>query len=1058
MPFFCVDPRRAPARTVPLSALLLLVPGGCGDAPAPPTSPGPAGATAASAAPSNAELVAANDALKAEDATDSDGDGLADGLEAQLGTSPFLADTDFDGYDDGRELLALGFDPGPNGNPVRFNPRTADVPRLEVRVNDVPRVYLTHTMSDSSTQSFDNSSSVENSSGFSTTRGGGSSVRNELSATVGTRASATAGMNAGVTAEVSASVTGSQAHETSLNWSGTQSRDHRRTLSQSRSFSESSDVTSSGGRVEVAVDLHNVGNVAFTLSSLALRLKKYDPVSQRSIDIASLEPETDRVFSGITSLTPGEALGGMVFKAVLELEEAELLLSDGPMTVETLHYDLQDVDARSFDHRYTDILANTTALTIDRGDGEVPATYFVAAHTPDGDGLPLSAALADVLGFSHRVGTTLWRQPGAEGGPAELRDTRPTLLELDGLAADAGTGSYWVVRVTTRTGDRASHTDVYHPLRDGPELADLRLKSNQSAELMYVRDADGDGLGARAEAALGLNPRAADTDGDGVPDGAELERGTNPHHGVAMVDPVGIGSRDRTLTLDLRVRPREGGSIDGLQIRWGAPDTNPSPAVAALSADGALPRNPVVFAGSAPAEPAVGSAETIALASRPGDPADFMDVRVTHEYPAFGDYTLQIATVENGVVAEPNPVRVRVAPALVQAATYVVPETSMMTALATHPDGGVVLYHGEVVDKKTQPRLVRLDRDARPRWTRELPDFPADTSAASRIWLAGGRIVEVGPDGNIYLARQHQLHCLNGQGEPLWASGALKEASEERTEVHALAVGDAGRVFVGGRHKQGNQRQPFVSRLGAAASLAWTVTPAGLPSRVDLLAVPGPRQGTGVVAVGRAEGGGTALVRLDGAGQGQGLPVVHPHPVAALAVTPDGTAVLGGGITRNDKDEAGKVRINIQAGVWAFASGGGLAWGELTPSGAGQSMVKNVVSDRAGWVYTVSFASESGVLADPDPDNPPALNLRVDVRDPAGRLRSQTPVASLAGQNGFGVLLLPVSLAVEGRDVWVAWTHQGVGAAGAASDPLDANVHVARWEPNPRGTRLLSLP
>jgi len=100
---------------------------GCGEDDTLGLQPGLAAPDAAAPGSDNAELVAANEALKADDPTDSDG--LADALEEQLGASPFTAGTDFDGYADGREFLELGFHLGSGGNPVRFNPRIADASR-----------------------------------------------------------------------------------------------------------------------------------------------------------------------------------------------------------------------------------------------------------------------------------------------------------------------------------------------------------------------------------------------------------------------------------------------------------------------------------------------------------------------------------------------------------------------------------------------------------------------------------------------------------------------------------------------------------------------------------------------------------------------------------------------------------------------------------------------------------------------------------------------------------------------------------------------------------------
>lgn len=46
-----------------------------------------------------------------DDGTDSDGDRLTDAQEAQLGTDPFVQDTDGDGIDDGTEVIDFGTDP-----------------------------------------------------------------------------------------------------------------------------------------------------------------------------------------------------------------------------------------------------------------------------------------------------------------------------------------------------------------------------------------------------------------------------------------------------------------------------------------------------------------------------------------------------------------------------------------------------------------------------------------------------------------------------------------------------------------------------------------------------------------------------------------------------------------------------------------------------------------------------------------------------------------------------------------------------------------------------------
>ena len=78
------------------------------------------------------------DTPDAVDVMDTDGDGLSDALEAELGTDPLNADTDGDGWSDGDEVRVFGTDPlddlsnpdtvaaGPDDSPE--SPDSADTP------------------------------------------------------------------------------------------------------------------------------------------------------------------------------------------------------------------------------------------------------------------------------------------------------------------------------------------------------------------------------------------------------------------------------------------------------------------------------------------------------------------------------------------------------------------------------------------------------------------------------------------------------------------------------------------------------------------------------------------------------------------------------------------------------------------------------------------------------------------------------------------------------------------------------------------------------------------
>jgi hypothetical protein len=80
---------------------------------------------------------------------DEDMDGLNDCQEAeQLGTNPFIEDTDGDGLTDGQEIFEFAFDP--QQNPALFDPRVADVPQLSFELTSAPEINVIGNLSNGS--------------------------------------------------------------------------------------------------------------------------------------------------------------------------------------------------------------------------------------------------------------------------------------------------------------------------------------------------------------------------------------------------------------------------------------------------------------------------------------------------------------------------------------------------------------------------------------------------------------------------------------------------------------------------------------------------------------------------------------------------------------------------------------------------------------------------------------------------------------------------------------------------------------------------------------------
>lgn len=437
-------------------------------------------------------------------ALDSDGDKLTDEMEASLGTSPLLADTDGDGFSDYQEVVEYGFDPA--NDPYKFNPRIADISQLDIEISTAPQIAFDYTTTEGQQKSIEIGNTTDNSW----------SVQNSFSAGVSFGSNVSAGTTFGLSVGAST--------EYSFQHSRTTSREQRHSLATSQSSSESKDKTTQGGRMLVGVKLHNRGNVQLSVESLRLLAVKV-PVENpdRPKIVSQLELDTKFTLGGIAKIKPHSSTPGeLIFRADLNLSQMRDLLQDGSLIVRVADFSLSGAEA------FTDINAKTATVVIDpgpgpEGSGNTARTYLVAAYSPDGQrGIGVGEVLRKVLYRKYEVGTTSWKY-GDPDKPEKLRagTTRSGLRSLMGRTNNYETNGYWVVRHTTRIGSEAKAAE-YNPLLQDYALDGIRVHSGHILELTYLLDSDRGGLDYRTELMLGTDPLKRDTDGDGLTDAEEV--------------------------------------------------------------------------------------------------------------------------------------------------------------------------------------------------------------------------------------------------------------------------------------------------------------------------------------------------------------------------------------------------------------------------------------------------------------------------------------------------------------------------------------------------------
>ncbi|MEO0323758.1 MAG: LamG-like jellyroll fold domain-containing protein [Myxococcota bacterium] len=633
-------------------------------------------------------------------AVDTDADGLSDFDEVmRWRTSPRTVDTDDDATDgtgrnpvvglwDGAEL-ALAMDPSGRMVPgvgatdptdrdtdgdgrsdleefddTILDPVVADLPSLQLELTSDPDIRLNYTTTE--TGSVEQSVGTELSRTSTNTLARSDSTSTTLSAELSLSVSATVEASFPPSASVTATATAtvgverSQATEVSRE----NSLELGRAQSTGRSVSREEGFELTTGQITTGVRLTNDGDITYRVAGVNFLVQRYDPLSREAEPLALLSLP-DALSDGFV-LQPDQNVEAML--AGLDLDASlvqEFLQNPSALFFEPIQPDLRDAEDTSFS--FLDQTRGKTALlVVDEGAGAEPLRLRVATNidrTDEGTlaGTPLGTVLANAnVDFTteERDGTEVLAS--VQGTSYEVRSgAAPDLGDPD-YGAVGGPGARTAERFWVVIGSRDPEVQSeFGPLDTTGDISALRIQNRDQLRLVFVRDADGDGVYDREEFLNGAVDSNTDTDGDGLSDYFEIRvgwdvLGTRVFPSPAVDDFDGDGWDDPTelaAGTDPRNADTDGDGVeDDLDIDPLVPAMNMPPTVTGLSV--ALTRvvgmgYEVRVTGTATDTDGTVAAVIFDWGDGTTDTIDGGDVNALHTYAMLTEQTIDVSARDN---------------------------------------------------------------------------------------------------------------------------------------------------------------------------------------------------------------------------------------------------------------------------------------------------------------------------------------------------------------------------------------------------------------------------
>lgn len=453
-------------------------------------------------------IAGCNPSVESSVDTDTDGDGLTDAEEARYGTSPVLADTDGDGYSDGQEIIDLSFNAATNN--FKFNPLIADVPKLKVDIISAPDIDVVFSQGTTEVGTTGTSRTTEQATSVSTIDTSSNSSSIEESVSIGAEIGYEVGLGGGVSGSVSLDYTNTWSSESGFSHSKEELEENRIALEDTESFSEGSDYSETNGVLSVRIKLTNNSDISFIIKSLTLSSIVLNSAKEDGSDlIGNLTMDTPFKDFPEIPLGPGESNEAIFTLDTLTLEETKSILRDASgLIVAVSTSNIVDENDVSFTLRQTKINANTASVMVDFGGKLATEKYRIATNV---DRTLAQVGAVDSLNRILKI-------------PVELNDQGEVVAIRD-IQEVVEDNAYWFL-VRVRDDGVSVQATEYFPASSGKsegyDIRDIDFKAGDFFQLVYMEDADDDGVGLREEFFAGTDPILPDTDGDTLSDGEEL--------------------------------------------------------------------------------------------------------------------------------------------------------------------------------------------------------------------------------------------------------------------------------------------------------------------------------------------------------------------------------------------------------------------------------------------------------------------------------------------------------------------------------------------------------